>query len=197
MSSRNRGKAGRGISLQPTFRLYMEDEKKQVILDQIDALLLRRVSETGSLTRAAKAIGISYRSAWDRVKKLDENLGQQVIETKVGGRTGGGTKLSEAGLSLLKEFRRVRKYLFDALEDREFWEHISYRLSARNSIKARIMEIQRGDVTSEIKMRVLVPGSLTSIISNEAVDELGLKENDAVDAIIKATEVIIGKREGT
>jgi len=51
-------------------------------------------------------------------------------------------------------------------------------------------------VTSEIKMRTLARGLLTSIISNEAVDELALKEDDKVEAIIKATEVIVGKRNG-
>lgn len=167
------------------------------MLDQTDALLLRYVSETDSLTKAAEAARVSYRSAWDRMKRLERTLGQPVVTTKVGGSRGGEAKLTEAGYSLLKEFRRVRKYLFDALQDGEFWEHISYKLSARNRIKSRIVQIEKGTVTSGIKMDILVPGMLTSIISNEAVEELALKEGDEVEAIIKATEVIIGKREAT
>jgi molybdate transport system regulatory protein len=197
MGQRKLEKGLRKLELQPTFRLFLEDRRKQAMLDQTDALLLRYVSETDSLTKAAEAAGVSYRSAWDRLKKLEQTLGQPVLTTRVGGSKGGEAKLTEAGYSLLKEFRRVRKYLSDALQDQEFWAHVSYKLSARNRIKARIVEIQKGNVTSGIKMHVLVPGILTSIISNEAVDELALKEGDEVDAIIKATEVIIGKRRGT
>ncbi len=182
------------ISLQPTFRLSFEGEKKHIIVDQTDALLLRHISEKNSITEAAKGAGISYRNAWDRISELESKLRQHLVETKVGGRMGGEARLTDKGVALLKEFRRVRKYLFDALEDREFWEHISYKLSARNRIKARVIEVQRGTITSEIKMRILLPSTVTSIISNEAVQELALKENDEVEAVIKATDVIVAKK---
>lgn len=182
------------ILLQPTFRLSFEGEKKHIIVDQTDALLLRHNSEKNSLTEAAKVAGISYRNAWDRISDLESKLGQHLVETKVGGRAGGGARLTDRGVALLKEFRRVRKYLFDALEDREFWEHISYKLSARNRIKAKVVEVQKGTITSEIKMRISLPSLVTSIISNEAVQELELKENDEVEAVIKATDVIVAKK---
>ncbi len=182
------------ILLQPTFRLSFEGEKKHIIVDQTDALLLRHISEKNSLTKAAKVAGISYRNAWDRIRELESNLGDRVVEKKVGGREGGGARLTESGLELLKQFRRVRRYLFDALEDREFWEHISYKLSARNRIKGRVVEVQRGTITSEIKIRTLPPSTMTSIISNEAVQELGLKIGDEVEAVVKATDVIVAKK---
>ena len=94
----------------------------------------------------------------------------------------------------MKQFRRVRKYLFDALEDRELWDHISYKLSARNRIKGRVVEVQGGTITSEIKIRTLPPSTITSIISNEAVQELGLKVGDEVEAVVKATDVIVAKK---
>jgi molybdate transport system regulatory protein len=194
MASQKVGRRRDKIVLQPTFRLSFEGEKKHLILDQTDALLLRHISERNSLTEAAKAAGISYRNAWDRISELESKLGQHIVETKIGGREGGGARLTDKGVALLKEFRRVRKYLFDALEDREFWEHISYKLSARNRIKAKVVEVQRGTITSELKMRILLPNTVTSIISNEAVQELGLKVGDEVEAVIKATDVIVAKR---
>ncbi len=183
-----------GIALRPTFRLSFEGEEKRASLDEKDALLLRSVSEENSLTSAAKVAGISYRNAWDRIKEMEQSLGRQVVETKVGGKKGGGARLTDDGVALLKEFRRVRKYLHDALEDREFWEHISYELSARNRLKAKIVEVQRGTITSQVKMRTLNPNTITSIISNEAVQELGLNEGDEVEAVIKSTDVIVARR---
>ena len=182
----------RKANLLPAFCLSLEDNK-HVVLDQIDALLLRRISETTSLKEGAKRSGISYRNAWDRIKAIESNLGMKIVETKVGGATGGGASLTPEGESLLQEFRKVRKYLFNALDDREFMVHASYKLSARNRLKAQITKIQKGDVTVSIKMRVMVPATLTSIISREAVEDLDLREGDEVEAIVKSTEVIIGK----
>ena len=180
------------VNLQPAFRLSLE-EGKNVVLDQTDARLLRQISETSSLTDGAKQAGISYRNAWDRIRAIESSLGIKIVETKVGGPKGGGASLTSDGISLLKDYRKLRKYLFDALDEKEYMFHASYKLSARNRFRVRISQIQRGGVTASIKMQVLGPATLTSVISEEAVEDLALKEGDEVLAIIKSTEVIIAK----
>jgi len=171
----------------------MEDGKKEVMLDQTDAFLLRRVAETHSLTQAAKEVGISYRNAWDRVKVMEEKLQTRLVETKVGGKTGGGATLTEQGNQLLKEFRKTRKLLFNILDDKEAWEDVGYRLSARNRLRAKVVEVKRGSVTSQVKMRLISANTLTSIITNEAVEDLSLEEGDEVEAIVKSTDVLVAK----
>ncbi len=181
------------MNLRPVPHLSLED-KKRIVLEEVDALLLRRITETDSLTEAAKILGISYRNAWDRIKRMESSSGKKILETKVGGATGGGSRLTPDGMSLLKEFRRVRRYLFDALDDKDSAGNVGYRLSARNRIKARIKHLRVGDITSEVRLVTTGKGEITSIISNEAVRDLGLKEGDEVEAVIKATEVMIAKR---
>lgn len=171
----------------------MEDLKKDVMFDQTDALLLRRIGETHSLTLAAKEVGISYRNAWDRVHEMEDKLHRTLVKTKVGGRTGGGAVLTEEGSRLLSDFRRTRKLLFNVLEDREAWEDVGYSLSARNRLRAKVIEVKRGTVTSQVKMRLLAPETVTSIITNEAVDDLSLEKGDTVDAIVKSTDVLVAK----
>ena len=170
----------------------MEYEKRTV-LDEVDARLLRRISETNSLTEAAKLLGISYRNAWDRINRMESRTGKKILESKAGGASGGSSRLTADGTALLREFRRVRKFLFNALEDRASAENIGYKLSARNRIGAKIIEIEKGDITSKIKMVTANPVALTSIISKEAVEDLDLQEGDQVEAIIKSTEVMVGK----
>ena len=163
------------------------------MLDQTDALLLRGISETASLKEGAAVAGISYRNAWDRIKALESKIGKKLVDTKVGGAAGGGASLTAEGTALLKNFRKVRKYLFNALDEKEFMAHASYKLTARNRLKVKITQIRKGDVTASLKMRVTTPATLTSIISTEAVEDLGLKEGDEAMAIIKSTEVILAK----
>jgi len=171
----------------------MEDGKKEVMLDQTDALLLRRIDETHSLTLASKEAGISYRNAWDRVKVMEEKLDRRLVETKVGGKAGGGATLTVDGRQLLKEFRKTRKLLFNILADKEAWEDVGYRLSARNRLQAKVSEVKRGAVTSQVKMRLVSANTLTSIITNEAVDDLSLEVGDDVEAIVKSTDVLVAK----
>jgi molybdate transport system regulatory protein len=171
----------------------MEDGRSEVMLDQTDAFLLRRVAETRSLTRAAKEVGVSYRNAWDRVKLMEEKLHRRLVETKVGGKAGGGAALTKDGRNLLREFRKTRKLLFNILDDKEAWEDVGYRLSARNRLRARVVEVKRGAVTSQVKMRLLSTNTLTSIITNDAVEDLSLEEGDEVEAIVKSTDVLVAK----
>jgi molybdate transport system regulatory protein len=182
-------------SLKPAFHLVLENSEKVALLDETDAVLLRRISESDSLTDAAKLVGISYRNAWDRLNKLETTLEAKVVETKVGGTKGGETRLTPDGINLLNDFRRLRKYLFNALEDEDTRAYAEYKLGARNKFKAKILEVRRGSMTSEIKMVVLQSDKLTSIISNEVVDELALDEDDEVEAVVKSTGVIIVKKE--
>ena len=168
----------------------------ETLLDEVDALLLRRVSETGSLVAAAKSIGISYRNAWGRIKRMETRFGLKILSSSSGGATRGGSSLTPEGISIIKEFRRMRRYLFDAMEDQESAGNVRYKLSARNLIRARVSKVERGDITSLVKMVSTGPVNLTSIISNDAVDDLGITEGEEVDAVVKSTEVMIAKRDG-
>ena len=66
-------------------------------------------------------------------------------------------------------------------------------LSARNQISGKIVQVVKGQTTSHIQIDIGGGVIITSSITNEAVDELGLKVGDAAKAIIKASDVMVGK----
>ena len=65
--------------------------------------------------------------------------------------------------------------------------------SARNQIKGKVVDVQKGQTTSHVRADVGQGVVVTASITNEAVDDLALKVGDAVTAIIKASDVMIGK----
>ncbi len=67
------------------------------------------------------------------------------------------------------------------------------RLSARNIIKGKILEVTTGATTAHVKIDVGGGTVITSSITNEAVAALGLKVGDAAYAVIKASDVMVGK----
>ncbi|HSN47107.1 MAG TPA: molybdopterin-binding protein [Casimicrobiaceae bacterium] len=67
------------------------------------------------------------------------------------------------------------------------------KLSARNVLAGKVVDVKRGATTSHIRIEIAGGAVITASITNEAVDELGLKVGDPASAIIKASDVIVGK----
>jgi molybdopterin-binding protein len=67
------------------------------------------------------------------------------------------------------------------------------QLSGRNQLKGKVTNVELGKVMANIKIEVSEPNTITAVITKESAEKLGLTEGDDVCAIIKSTEVIIGK----
>jgi molybdopterin-binding protein len=74
-----------------------------------------------------------------------------------------------------------------------FRKSLAMRLSARNVFPGRVLEVRRGQTTATVKIDVGSGMVITASITNEAVDDLALKPGDTASAVIKASEVIVGK----
>ncbi|MDY1591716.1 MAG: TOBE domain-containing protein [Methanofastidiosum sp.] len=66
------------------------------------------------------------------------------------------------------------------------------KISARNSMEGVIKEIKKGEVAATVKVEVTKPSTITSMITRDAIESLGLKEGQKVKVVIKSTEVMIG-----
>ena len=66
-------------------------------------------------------------------------------------------------------------------------------LSARNRMKGIVKEIERGEVATTVKIEVTERSIITSMITKDAAEELDLKVGDSVEAVVKATEVMVAK----
>ena len=73
------------------------------------AQLLKSISELGSIAAAARAINMSYRTAWHLVDSMNSAFSKPLVETSSGGRGGGKAKLTPFGELVLQEFFRLRK----------------------------------------------------------------------------------------
>ncbi len=66
-------------------------------------------------------------------------------------------------------------------------------LSARNKLKGVIKAIEKGEVAATVKIEISEPATITSMITKEAAEDLKLKVGDQVEAVIKASEVMVFK----
>jgi len=178
---------------RPLAKVWLEF-KGEPLLGRGGAEILEAIKEEGSISKAAKKIGMSYRYVWNYLTNMEKALNEPILETYKGGKTGGGgAKLTSLGESLLKEYRRVEDYVGEMLGDEEYWEAVGLKISARNRLRGVVREVEKGVITAKVKIEVSVPVVVTAIISKEAVEELDIKLGDNVEAVIKATEVMVAK----
>jgi len=71
--------------------------------------LLEAIIETGSITAAAKYLGMSYRRAWMLVDAMNRCMKSSVVATSPGGRDGGGTMVTPIGLEIIKRYRAIER----------------------------------------------------------------------------------------
>ncbi len=69
------------------------------------AELLEHIADTGSISAAARRMNMSYRRAWLLVDTINQCFRQPLVETATGGKGGGGARVTDLGLSLLKRYR--------------------------------------------------------------------------------------------
>lgn len=96
------------MKVKPNFKLWLEVDGRPIIGDG-RAELLQEINKAGSLSKAAKNLGISYRHAHDLVDNLNDRCGVPIIETTIGGSDGGGMRVTEYGMKLVSEFALLKK----------------------------------------------------------------------------------------
>lgn len=77
--------------------------------------LLKGIAATGSISKSAKAMKMSYKAAWDAVDAINKALGTPVVESVTGGSRGGGSRLTAFGLRLIDEYEALEKQHLDWL----------------------------------------------------------------------------------
>jgi len=154
--------------------------------------LLKGIKEYGSLKKSAESSGLSYKYAWDYIRKLEGVLGSRVVESFRGGREKGGMKLTQLGESLLREYERTSSLISRIIEEESELSSLGH-FSARNRLKGRVRKVEKGDVCSRLEIEISIPARIVSLISTEALRELEIEEGDEVLAVIKATEILISK----
>lgn len=161
--------------------------------------LLEAVAEHGSITKAAKVTGFSYKTAWEAVDAVNNLLPTPAFVTRTGGRVGGSAEITDEGRRLIATFHRLEDRLarissliaedgLDGLGETLLWT-VGIRLSARNMFQTEVTEVRRWPVDVEVTLKVSDSASILAIVTNAAAEELGLAPGRRVLALVKASFV--------
>jgi len=96
-------------------RIWIESEDN-VFLGEGRIQLLKAIDDTGSLSKAAKSLHISYKKSWHLLNSVNQSAKQPVTINTIGGKGGGGAQLTEYGKLLIKTFDEINKNCWDFLD---------------------------------------------------------------------------------
>lgn len=99
-------------------RIWIELEDK-VVLGQGRVALLKAIEQTGSLSKAAKQVQMSYKKAWKLIDAMNKSAEKPVLETSVGGKSGGGAVLTVYGKEMVNAFDKINKDCWAFLNEQE------------------------------------------------------------------------------
>jgi len=165
--------------------------------------LLAKIGETGSITAAARAVGMSYKGAWDAIEAMNNLADASLVHRATGGRHGGGTRLTTHGEQLVSTFRALeqehqrfveRLGALDgtSLDNIALVRRLMIRTSARNQLAGKVVGIRQGAVNDLVELEIPGGDRIVATITSESTRNLGLAPGGEAMALIKASSVLIG-----
>lgn len=166
--------------------------------------LLWAIRKSGSITKAANIVGLSYKAAWDSIDSMNNMAEKPLVERVVGGKNGGGTLLTDYGNRLLTTIERVEREYAQRMaellnkvdgysEIQEVFSRFSVGTTARNQFPGKVVSIIKGAVNSEVAIAIGISNSIIAIIPNNAIADLDLKEEVFVHVIFSSLSVMLSR----
>lgn len=164
--------------------------------------LLRAIGEHGSITQAARAVGMSYKAAWDAVDAMNNLAGAPLVERCSTGGRGGGSRLTERGRQLAERFMQIEsahqrfvqllgREATDLSQDFNLLRMLNMKTSARNQFIGTVSGYRAGSVNDEVELALPGGARIVAIVTRESTEQLGLKLGASAFALIKASSVIV------
>lgn len=164
--------------------------------------LLRAVAQHGSITHGAKAVGMSYKAAWDAIDSMNTVAGAPLVERSTGGRGGGSTRLTLRGQQLVDRFAKIEavheRFVrllshegIDLGQDFDLLRLLNMKTSARNQLTGTVSGYKAGAVNDEIELTLPGGSRIVAVVTRDSTEQLGLKPGATAFALIKASSVLL------
>ncbi len=164
--------------------------------------LLIKIKESGSITKAAKSMQMSYKAAWDAIDAMNNLSEVPLVQSSKGGKGGGGTYLTDYAKELINTYKILEEEhhaflsnLSKRISEKNGHIHLlksmDVRISARNQLKTKVIKIQKGIVESEIFLELHGKETIMAIITNDSLNALEIDIDSELYALFKANAVTI------
>lgn len=166
--------------------------------------LLEQIHKTGSISKAAKVMKMSYKAAWDAVNEMNNLSEAPIVKRETGGKGGGGTELTAKGLEYIEIYKQVesaQSLFFDALGhyagdlDKliDFTSKLTLRTSARNQLLGIVTEVNQHKTSAEVTIRIYNGVEVVVLITKKSLEDLEIRAGSQTYILLKSSWISLHK----
>jgi len=167
--------------------------------------LLAAIDVQGSISAAARTVGLSYKAAWDAVDAMNNLAGEALVLRTTGGARGGGACLTPRAHQLLRLYQTLQREHArfmarlnaisaahaDPDRDLEWMRHMMTQVSIRNRLAGTVAAVHKHGVRADVTLALGNTQSIVATITQDSARALGLVPGKRALALIKASNVTI------
>jgi molybdate transport system regulatory protein len=165
-------------------------------------ILLEAIHSSGSISQAAKQVGMSYKGAWEALDRANNLSPRALIERGVGGAHGGGSRLTDTGVALIRAYASIRMVHERFIEDinkqyeeeallQQWVRGLYLKSSARNQWAGVIRQIDAGEVSAHVHVDIKGNHPVLVQLTQHSLEQLALAPGQEVVLMVKAPLVLI------
>ncbi|HLS42940.1 MAG TPA: TOBE domain-containing protein [Paenalcaligenes sp.] len=166
--------------------------------------LLAAIQEHGSISAAAREIGLSYKAAWDAIDTINNLSDTPLILRTTGGQRGGGAELTAQAIEILELYKHldeIHQRLMKRLarvkpgsnQHLQVLQNMMIQTSARNNFIGTVKHVKLTEIGAEVTLHIADEIEIVSSVTRNGVETLGLSEGRRALAFIKASSILLGK----
>jgi molybdate transport system regulatory protein len=164
--------------------------------------LLEALESTGSINKAARTAGLSYKGAWLLLESACNLASEPLLQTVTGGAGGGGTRLTPAAHGLLEAWRALQSDHREFLRSQEarlaqlpalsgLLRRMSMKTTARNQFAGTVKAVETGPVSAQVTIALKSGDDITATMTADAAKRLKLKKGKEALALVKASAIVL------
>lgn len=175
--------------------------------------LLEEIDRLGSINRAAKAVPLSYKAAWEAVDIMNNLASEPLVLRVTGGRQGGGTQLTAYGRRMIAMYRALEIEYQTALDQlamrmgeaggtddvaafRTLLHRMRLSTSARNQFSGVVTGLIDGGVGFEVRLAIDDHLEIVAVITKTSAENLALRIGSEALALVKSSSVMLATDSG-
>lgn len=164
--------------------------------------LLQAIEATGSINKAARTAGYTYRGAWLLLEVASNLAHEPLMERTAGGKGGGGSRLTPTAHAMIKAWQALQAAHRHFLREQDLWlsqqpalagtlRRMAMKTTARNQFAGTVSHIDAGPVTTAVTLTLRGGNQITATLTTSAAKQLELKKGREAIALVKSSAIVL------
>lgn len=175
------------------YKIWLEQHNEPILGDG-GARLLSEIDKRNSIAEAANRLKISYRFAWNYIKKIEKKTKNKIVKTKRGGAFGGKTTLTPFGKKLMRKYFQFKSHINTFFKIPDIWDAYTHISTEINKITGTVSKIQLSNKNITLEVEITKPHTIVALCADKGILDK-ISEGKQVKIYISPFSIFLSERD--